>query len=156
MNVRCVSGFILWISDEFLGCIMKFVLRSYFRMFLDQILFKSVLELVQERENGTVPSSPCFRGFGLLCTVPAPLCVESLLNHTWSCFLLCFFTFHQLYYSCQVKHVAGLNFLNSECSIVSLRMICKTPIWCNQILIVKHWWSAVYVTSRMIFLMEYF
>jgi len=38
---------------------------------------------------------------------------------------------------------------------VSLRMICKTLIWCNQILIVKHWWSAAWKTSRMIFLMEY-
>jgi len=40
-------------------------------------------------------------------------------------------------------------------SFVSLRMICKTLIWCNQILIVKHWWSAAWKTSRMIFLMEY-
>jgi len=38
---------------------------------------------------------------------------------------------------------------------VSLRMICKTLIWCNQILIVKHWWSAALKTSRIIFLMEY-
>ena len=38
---------------------------------------------------------------------------------------------------------------------VSLRMICKTLIWCNQILIVKHQWSALWKTSRMIFKMEY-
>jgi len=38
---------------------------------------------------------------------------------------------------------------------VSHRMICKTLNWCNQILIVKHWWSATWKTSRMIFLMEY-
>jgi len=40
-------------------------------------------------------------------------------------------------------------------SFVSLRMICKTLIWCNQILIMKHWWSAAWKTSRMVFLMEY-
>jgi len=40
-------------------------------------------------------------------------------------------------------------------SFVSLRMICKTLIWCNQILIVKHWWSAAWKTSRIIFIMEY-
>ena len=40
-------------------------------------------------------------------------------------------------------------------SFVSLRMIWKTLIWYNQILIVKHWWSAAWKTSRMIFLMEY-
>jgi len=40
-------------------------------------------------------------------------------------------------------------------SFVSLRMICKTLIWCNQILIVKYWWSAVWKTSRIIFIMEY-
>jgi len=34
---------------------------------------------------------------------------------------------------------------------VSLKMICKTTIWCNQILIVKQQWRAVILTSRMIF-----
>jgi len=38
---------------------------------------------------------------------------------------------------------------------VSLKMICKTLIWCNQILIMKHLWSVVWKTSTMIFLMEY-
>jgi len=36
-------------------------------------------------------------------------------------------------------------------SFVSLRMICKTIIWCNQILIVKQQWRAVIVTSKIIF-----
>jgi len=40
-------------------------------------------------------------------------------------------------------------------SFVLLKMICKTLIWCNQILIVKHWWSTAWGTSMIIFIMEY-
>jgi hypothetical protein len=50
MKVRCVSRFhhmnITWIYGLY---IMKIVLCTNFRMFLDQISFKSVLELVHER-----------------------------------------------------------------------------------------------------------
>jgi len=64
-------------------------------------------------------------------------------------FLLLIFDFHLLYYSysmCWAEHSDHQNV-----PFISLRMICKTSIWCNQILIVKQQWRAVIITSRRIF-----
>jgi len=88
------------------------------------------------------------------CTIPNPIRVQSWLNKTRSCFLLLLslFTYCIVH---NLKHVHNWTLWTSKCSFVSLRMIYETLIWCNQILIVKHQWSAMYVTSRMIFLMKY-
>ena len=141
------SGRVICFSHEFLGNSQSMDFSSYFRKFISQICLGTWcrIELVD-----SASSCPCFERLCCPCTVPTLMRVYLWLIRTY---LLCFCFF--LFTYCIVHKVSmcrAWTFWSSECSFVSLRMICKTTIWCNQILIVKQQWRAVILTSRMIFL----
>jgi len=74
--------------------------------------------------------------------------ISDWAGHIWFAFAFCFFTYclvHKVS-MCRVEHSDHQNV-----PFVSLRMILKTTIWCNKILIVKQQWRAVILTPRMIF-----
>ena len=69
-------------------------------------------------------------------------------GHICFAFAFCFFTYCTVHKvsMCRAEHSD-----HQDVPFVSLRMICKTTIWCTQILIVKQQWRAIILTSRMIF-----
>jgi len=127
-----------------MGLFMSLVLRVNFIKFLDPCLCKYVLKLVQERGKWNCRFMPMFYMILLVfyCT------------NSYTCLILIEWDLSYPFAFAFVPTVLWCLW-PSECSFVLLRMIYKTSIWCNQILIVKHQWSAACITSRMIFLKEY-
>ena len=96
-------------------------------------------------------SCPCFERLCGPCTVPTPMRCLSLIEQDRFAFSFAFLLFTY----CTVHKVSMCRAEHSDhqnVPFVSLRMICKTTIWCNQILIVKQQWRAIILTSRIIFL----
>jgi len=142
-------GFIIWISHEFLGCTMNLVLCMYFRMLLDRSFFRSGLRTCAiERKMDLSLQAHALGDFQILNNICSLMCL--ILIESDFEFVFAFY----LFYCSQLKHVQSWTFWTSECSFVSLRMICKTNIWCNQILMVKQRWKVAIVTSRMILSLE--
>jgi len=140
------SGFIMyeW-RHEFMGFSYAFHMifwalsissgfSTYIRMLLDNIF----------------PNCLCFERLCGPCTVPNLMCVQ-----LWSSKKR--FPFSFAFYFLPIVLLIKWSMSWAEHSdhqnvhFVSLRMICKTIIWCNQILIVKQQRIAVIVTSRIIF-----
>ena len=154
----CIWAFCRWMSHEFLGCTWRFALYD-FRMFLGQIFF--AICLGTSAGSHKVELSLSFHALGdLVCFVQYQLPYVS--KSCWKRFDLAFvfafffpttilFMSEKAWSRIELSELRGLQ----NVPFVSLRVICKTLIWCNQILIVKRWWSAAWKTSRMIFLMEY-
>jgi len=157
------SQICIWaLSDE---CHMNFWVVLWrlflydFRMLLDQIFFEICLGTCARSHK--VELSLHFHSLGdLVYFVQYQLPYVSI-----SCWIRLDLAFEfALYFPTTVLFMSEKAWSRIELSelrglqnvpFVSLRMICKTLIWCNQILKVKHWWSAAWKTSRMIFLMEY-
>ena len=159
MNARCVSEFHHMNTNWIFGLYHEDCSCTYFRMFLDQIFFEICLgthawfdKVELSLQNHALGDLVSFVQYQL----------PYVSNSCWIRLDLAFrFAF---YVPTTVLFMSEKAWCSIELSelrrlqnvpFVSLRMICKTPIWCNQILIVKHLWSALWKTFRMIFLMEY-
>jgi len=156
------SGFIWALSDEYHMNFWVVLWRLFlydFRMLLDQIFFEICLVTCAGYQKVELSLQVHALG-GLVSFVQYQFPYVS--NACWIRLDLAFgFSFYfpttvlfmskKAWSRIELSELRGLQ----NVRFVSLRMICKTLIWCNQILIAKHQWSAVWKTSRMIFLMEY-
>ena len=150
--------FCRWMSHEILVVLWRLYLYD-FRMLLDQIIFEICLGTCA-RSHKVELSLHIHALWDFVCFVQYQLPYVS--KSCWIRLDLAFgFAFYfpatVLFMSEKTWSKIELSELRElqNVSFVSLRMIFKTLIWCSQILIVKHWWSATWKTSRMIFLMEY-
>ena len=154
----CMGAFADECHMNFWVVLWRLSLHDFRMLFRSDLLWNLSWNMCRISQSGAVTSLPCFREFGLLCSVPTPLYFDFLLNQTWSCFWICFLlSNHCIVHVRKSMEQVELSELRGlqNVSFVSLRMICKTLIWCNQIQIVKHWWNATWKISRMIFLMKY-
>jgi len=144
--------FIRCMSNEFMGFVHEWCLLHIIQNVVRQCLSRFALECVQKRGKWICIFMPMLCGISL---VHVRYQIPYVSNSDWMKQDLCLLLLLLFFTYCTVHSLEHVLNRTSESSFVSLRMICKTPIWCNQILIVKHQWSAVNVTSRMMFLMEY-
>jgi len=141
-----ISGRVICFSYEFLGNNQKYGLFLVHQKVTFPYLPRDWCRI---DKVDSASSCPCFEGLCGPCIVPTLMRV-----YLWLCriYLLCFCFF--LFTYCTIHKVSmcrAEHFDHQNVPFVSLRMICKTTIWCNQILIVKQQWSAVNITSMMIF-----
>jgi len=148
-----------WVYDVFLGlfnvCQMNFsalfmssVICTYLRMLLHNVFSDLLWNACRREESGSTSSCLCFWGISLahvLYQIPYVSIYDWMIQDLSFLILFSLFTYCTVY---SLKHVLNWTFWTSECFFVSLRMIRKTPIWCNQL-------YAVFATSKMIFLLEY-
>jgi len=133
--------------DEFLGSsdacqmnlwalYMSSVICTYFRMLLDNAFPNLPWNMCRREKTRYASSCPCFEGLCSPCTYQLPY----VSNSNWMRQDLHFLLLLSLFTYCNVhslKHVLSWA-EHHNVSFVSLRMICNTSIWCNQILIMKH------------------
>jgi len=93
-------GFNIWISHDFLGCTMKIVLSTYFRMFLDQIFFEICLGTITRLIKWNCHFKYMLWGIWFALYNTNSLMCRILVESNLILLLDLLFTFQPLYCSC--------------------------------------------------------
>ena len=140
-----IYGRVICFSYQFLGNNQSMGFSTYIRKLLSQICLGTGV--------GEIKWSLHLHAHALRnCVVHVLYQLPCVSISDWAgqiCFAFAFllFTYCTVHKAsmCRAEHSDHQNV-----PFVSLRMICKTTIWCNQILIMKQQWRAMILTSRMI------
>jgi len=143
-----ISGRVICFSYEFLGNNQSMGFSSYIRKLLSHICLGTgvgEIKWILHLHAHALRDCAVLVLYQLSCVSISDWSGQICFAFAFCFLLFTYCTVHKVS-MCRAEHSDHQNV-----PFVSLRMICKTTIWCNQILIVKQQWRVVNITSRMIF-----